>query len=60
MLSAQVYCQNKLTAEYVRQKGIDEIRYPEMIIEYTKKMATGSQEAKQHFSRLMRIRRTVC
>ena len=37
MLSAQVYCQNKLTAEYVRQKGIDEIRYPEMIIEYTKK-----------------------
>ena len=37
MLSAQVYCQNKLTAEYVRQKGIDEIRYPEMIIEYTEK-----------------------
>lgn len=37
MLSAQVYCRNKTTAEYVRQKGIDEVRYPEMIIEYIKK-----------------------
>lgn len=37
MLSAQVYCQNKTTAEYVRQKGIDEIRYPEMIIEFASK-----------------------
>lgn len=37
MLSANVYCRNKTTAEYVRQKGIDEIRYPEMIIEFASK-----------------------
>lgn len=53
MLSAQVYCQNKLTAEYVRQKGIDEIRYPEMIIEYTEK--NGNRITRSEAAALLKI-----
>ncbi len=37
MLSAQVYRSSKNTAEYVRQRSIPEVRYPEMIIEYATK-----------------------
>lgn len=37
MLSAQMYSSRNKTAEYVRQKGISEIRYPEMILELAAK-----------------------
>lgn len=36
-LSVQVYRRNKTTAEYVRQRGISEVRHPEMIIELAAK-----------------------
>lgn len=36
-LSVQVYRRNKTTAEYIRQRGISEVRNPEMIIELAAK-----------------------
>lgn len=33
-LSATVYRKSEKTAEYVRQKGISEVRFPEMILQY--------------------------
>lgn len=36
-LSVQVYRRNKTTAEYIRQRGISEVRHSEMIIELAEK-----------------------
>lgn len=48
MLSAKIYKKADKTAQYVRQSGIDAVRYPEMIIKYANtngKRITRSQAA---------------
>lgn len=52
-LSAQVYQQADDVSGYVRQKGIDSVRYPEMILQYAK--SNGGKVTRAETVELLRV-----
>ena len=52
-LSAKVYQQADDVSGYVRQKGIDSVRYPEMILQYAK--SNGGKVTRAETAELLRV-----